>query len=252
MMSSPQAFGITDVGHRRRNNEDAFGVYPDIGLYLVADGVGGSAGGERASGLAVQAAAEMLRSMLAGTKPIFGRFSEQLTRDERMLGTALLAANSTVYAEGVIGDGPHGMCTTVVAALVRDTRLSIAHVGDSRIYLLRNAVLERLTDDHSLVEEQYRKGLISREEMATSDLRHIITRVLGADPDVEIELAHRNVQAGDRLLLCSDGLTNMLSDAEIGRILHRSATPDDACNQLVAAANESGGVDNITVVTVWW
>lgn len=245
------SYGLTDTGLRRSNNEDSFCLHDDLGLYVVADGVGGALGGEEASSLAVDVIAAMVRGMLNGDQPVFGRFPGDVTDAERLLGTAVMAANTSVYTAGLRNQGLSGMCTTVVAVLLMGGAVATAHVGDSRIYRLRKGVLQQLTTDHSLVQEQYQKGLITRDEMETSDMRHIITRVLGSHPDVDIALASQDIQAGDRLLLCSDGLTTMVPDAGIRQILSNASSPREACERLVGAANASGGMDNVTVVTVW-
>lgn len=251
MNCSRRSFGLTDTGHHRAHNEDSFGLQDDPGLYIVADGVGGSSGGERASSMAVEVIEDRVGAILSGSQPVFGRFPSSLTDAERVLGTACSIANAAIYQEGLRSRVFHGMCTTVVALLFQGEQVAVAHAGDSRIYRLRDGVLEQITIDHSLVQEQYRKGMISLHEMATSDLRHIVTRVLGAEADVEIALASHRVRAGDRYLLCSDGLTTMVDDGDIRSALLDTETPRSACERLVAAANAAGGKDNITVVAVW-
>lgn len=251
MDTSLRSYGLTDTGLRRADNEDSFCLHDDIGLYVVADGVGGAQAGEEASFLAVDVIATMVRGMLNGDQPVFGRFPGDITDAERLLGTAVMAANTAIYTAGLKNRALSGMCTTVVAVLIMGGAVATAHVGDSRIYRLRNGMLQQLTTDHSVVQEQYQKGLITREEMETSDMRHIITRVLGGNPDVDIALSSQDIEDGDRILLCSDGLNTMLPDAGIRQILSRASSPREACEQLVGAANAAGGMDNITVVTVW-
>lgn len=245
------SFGLTDTGRRRSHNEDFLGVYDDSGLYLVADGVGGSSGGERASLLAVEIIADRVIGMLSGSQPVFARFPDTMPYAERVLGSACYTANTVIYQTGIRSPALQGMCTTIVAMLLQDEHIAVAHAGDSRMYRLRDGVLEQMTIDHSLVQEQYQKGLISCEEMAASDLRHIVMRVLGAQSDVEISLASYDILVGDRYLLCSDGLTTMVSDGDIKVKLLGAETPRKACEKLVSAANAAGGADNISVVSVW-
>lgn len=245
------SFGATDTGKLRSHNEDSFALHDDLGLYLVADGVGGSAGGEQASALAVEVISDVVRDMVSGCQPLPVNDPGGMTASECLLAGALQTANTVIHEVGQKKPGLHGMCTTVVAMLLEDDRVILAHVGDSRIYRMRNDMLLQLTADHSLVQEQYEKGLISRDEMATSDQRHIVTRVLGALPDVAITLATHDVRAEDRYLLCSDGLTTMVGDTEILSILLNAESPKSACEQLISAANNAGGHDNITVVIAW-
>jgi protein phosphatase len=222
---------LTDTGRRRRRNEDAHVVRPP--LFAVADGMGGAQAGELASKIAADA-------MSAWTDG---------TGEERV--TALIQeANRRVYERSSEDAAASGMGTTMTAALVADDgRVAIGHVGDSRAYLLREAQLDQLTEDHSLVAELVRTGKLSVEEAETHPQRSMITRALGTDPDVDVDTFSIQARPGDLFLLCSDGLTTMVADAEILRTIedHRSDL-DAAAKSLVKKANKGGGEDNITVL----
>ena len=227
------AFGArTDVGRGRSANEDAFVADADSGLYAVADGMGGHRAGEVASATAV----ETLRS-------VFG--------SRRRIGEAVEAANAAVFAQA--GENPEmrGMGTTVTAVALTEGRYAIiGHVGDSRAYLLRDGALSQVTEDHSLVEQLVREGQLSPEEAANHPQRAIITRALGIEPDVEVDIYEVDLRPGDRLLLCSDGLTNMVRDQQLEAMLREQSDPQQAAEMMVDAANAAGGDDNITVVIV--
>ncbi|HZO36856.1 MAG TPA: Stp1/IreP family PP2C-type Ser/Thr phosphatase [Solirubrobacteraceae bacterium] len=222
----------TDTGRQRRANEDAH--FARAPLFAIADGMGGAQAGEVASGIAIEVLA-------AGISP--GPDSA-----EELLVARIREANGRIH-ELSISDRDHaGMGTTATAAYVGPDEVSIVHVGDSRAYLLRDGVLQRLTQDHSLVEEFVRQGKLTPEEAEEHPQRSIITRALGAEPDVEVDRVNIGGRAGDVFLLCSDGLTSMISETLIAELITASATLDDAARVLVDAANEAGGRDNITVV----
>ncbi len=234
----------TSVGRVRPINEDAFLAQPDQGLFVVCDGLGGAAAGEVASRLAVDTIGASLDGGSNGGASTFsGR--------TRSLGNAIRKANRAII-DHVRGDQTHaGMGTTVVGAWVDDGLVSIGHVGDSRAYLSHAAGFESLTSDHSLVEAQVQAGLIDREQSRQSDHQNILLRALGRDADVDIELSEVSVTTGDRLLLCTDGLTRMLTDQQLAAALDRfRGRPQAACDHLIDAANNNGGPDNITVVIV--
>ncbi len=227
--------GATDVGQVRNVNQDSMLLGPD--LFVVADGMGGHQGGEVASSLAIDSVA--------------GRSIGPTISD---LITAVQDANETVYARGTQDPSLSGMGTTFVAlALVEEADeqlLAVVNVGDSRAYRLSGGVLEQITDDHSLVAELVREGRISEQEAAVHPQRNIVTRALGIDPTIPVDdfeiLPHR----GDRYLLCSDGLTNEVSERDIAVVLRTIDDPDEAARELVRRANEHGGRDNITIVIV--
>jgi protein phosphatase len=226
----------TDVGRVRQNNEDDLLVAEP--LFAVADGMGGHAAGEVASGIAVHVLAE--------------RFGADHSADG--LAEAVRAANRAVWERAQAEAGHRGMGTTLTAiALVHDGAddvLAVANVGDSRAYRLHGGRLERLTDDHSVVGELMRAGRISDEEAQVHPQRHVLTRVLGVDPDVEVDCFRVVPHRGDRFLLASDGLCNEVDDATIAATLGRVDDPDEAAHTLVDLAKSAGGADNITVVVV--
>ena len=222
----------TDIGCVREQNEDSLIVQPP--LYVVADGMGGHAAGEVASEIAVRTIAE-----LAPEEP-----------DAEALGRAVEQANRDIINAALLGEGREGMGTTCTAALLQGTRLVIAQVGDSRAYLLHNGALTQLTRDHSLMANMIEAGQLTPEEARTHPNRSVITRALGNDPNMTPDLYEINVEAGDRLLLCSDGLSSMLEDAEIQAVMNRIADPQRCASTLVSGALVAGGLDNVTVIVV--
>jgi serine/threonine protein phosphatase PrpC len=230
-MRTPAA-GLTDTGLTRGGNEDALLVEPP--LYAVADGMGGHRAGEIASRVALE---ELLASAPARL-------------DGKALGRAVRAANRAVIAAAAKSRTRTGMGTTLTAAMVDGIRIAIAHVGDSRAYLLRGGRLECLTDDHSMVGDLIREGTLTEEEARFHPQRSVITRALGSDPNMLADVFEVEGAPGDRLLLTTDGLTGMLADEYIAEILSAEKDPDRAVRTLVDAANRAGGYDNITVVVV--
>lgn len=232
--------GITDVGRVRRSNEDSLGIFPELQLYIVADGMGGHAAGEVASKMAVDAIKEFL------TSPEITQQSQ-----ESQLARAISHANQKIYEAGEQDPALNGMGTTVVAVLAQPTETIIAFVGDSRVYLQQNNKIEQLTQDHSLVNEYVRKGLLTVEAAERHPLKHVISRALGTNAAVQVETIHRTPAPGDILLLCSDGLSNKLNLQEMNAILTETAgNLEKAGNLLVQKANDKGGEDNITAVLV--
>ncbi|MBZ5640503.1 MAG: Stp1/IreP family PP2C-type Ser/Thr phosphatase [Acidobacteriia bacterium] len=241
----PAAHGLTDVGRRRDKNEDAYLVEPSMGLYAVADGMGGHAAGEIASRLAMDALSDSMRR--GGWNPD----SDDTDEATRRLESAVLEANRRICDSIQFHDEQRGMGTTLVALLTAGGRAVLAHVGDSRAYLLRGGALVRLTSDHSWVNEQVKLGLLSDDDAQRHPMRNIVTRALGSRPDVAMDRGVEDMHTGDVFLLCSDGLNTMLSDDEIRDLMDRHrGQPESACQALVAAANQRGGEDNVTVVVV--
>ncbi|MGH7233244.1 MAG: Stp1/IreP family PP2C-type Ser/Thr phosphatase [Nitrospiraceae bacterium] len=241
--------GITDCGRVRRSNQDAFAVLNDHAIWIVADGMGGRAGGDVASRLAV----DTLVSALAHDRT--GGVVRDLSGDGlgTALGRAVRSSNQAIRDEALKRPALLGMGTTVViAAISQETsEMTLAHVGDSRAYLLRGSDLTRLTRDHSFVEDALSQGQLTVEEALEHPLRHVLTRALGPETDVDPDLMVHPLQRDDVLLLCTDGLTKMLSDAHIMSLLARTReSPDRACAALVEEANRRGGDDNISVILV--
>ena len=228
---SPVKFGSrTDVGNVREQNEDSLVVQPP--LFVVADGMGGHAAGEIASEIAVKTISELAPAHA----------------DAEALGAAVLQANRDIINAAIAGEGREGMGTTVTAAILERNRLVIAQVGDSRAYLLHEGQLSQLTRDHSLMANMIEAGQITPEEARYHPNRSVITRALGNDPDTIPDLYEINVEDGDRLLLCSDGLYSMLEDDEIAAVMRRIDDPQRCASVLVNGAIAAGGHDNVTVV----
>jgi PPM family protein phosphatase len=223
--------GRTDVGRQRTANEDSLVVRPP--LFAVADGMGGAKAGEVASAVAVEAVEDARES----TEPA-----------EAQLAGIVRDANRRIYDLAVADESRRGMGTTLTLAKVHGGEVSLAHVGDSRAYRLRDGELEQLTRDHSLVAELERSGQITAEAAEHHPQRSIITRALGPEPDVEVDTYTLAGREGDVFLICSDGLTSMISDEEVTAILRSAGSLDEAAGTLVRAANQSGGKDNITVI----
>ncbi|MCL6649425.1 MAG: Stp1/IreP family PP2C-type Ser/Thr phosphatase [Chloroflexi bacterium] len=234
----------TDVGRVRSQNEDSFGYRipddPDLtarkgALLLVCDGMGGHAAGEVASQLAVETILEHYYQHASDEPPV-------------ALRDAFALANARIFAQANARPEHRGMGTTCVAAVLRGDQLTIAHVGDSRAYLLRGETLTRLTRDHSLVEEWVARGVLSADQAEQHPMANVITRALGHLPQVQLELQQQHLQPGDQLLLCSDGLSGRLAEATIRETLLRTPDLDTAVATLIHLANEAGGTDNISVI----
>jgi serine/threonine protein phosphatase PrpC len=222
---------VTDPGRTRRHNEDAYVIEPP--LFAIADGMGGAQAGEVASRLATAALKE------AGANG----------GGEQRISDLIQEANRRVYDRSSSDPNTSGMGTTITVALVENDQVAFGHVGDSRAYLIRDAQMEQLTEDHSLVNELLKTGKLSREEAETHPQRSVITRALGTDPDVDVDTFSVRAEIGDLFLLCSDGLTDMVSEESILDVVERNRDDIDAALRgLVKAANRGGGQDNITVV----
>jgi serine/threonine protein phosphatase PrpC len=242
----------SDVGRKRKGNEDSLVLNEAQQLYVVADGMGGHAAGEVASRVAVEAIEEFV-ALTDGNEEITWPFGldETISYDGNRLKTAIRHANRKVLEATRERSELEGMATTVAAALVDGDIANIAHVGDSRIYLWTGGELRLLTSDHSWINEQVQSGVISPEQARSHPLRNVVTRALGGRSELVVDVQSRRMATGEVLLLCSDGLTTMVPDPEIARIL-ADAGGDiaGAAEALVDAANEHGGEDNITVLLV--
>jgi len=241
---------LSDVGRKRKGNEDAHFMSEEQRLYVVADGMGGHAAGEVASRVAVDAIAEFVE-LTGGNQEITWPFGldDSISYEGNRLKTAVRHANSRVLEATRESAEYEGMATTVAAVLVDGDTANLAHVGDSRIYLFHDGKIEQLTRDHSWVNEQIETGAISPEQARSHPLRNVVTRALGGRADLVVDIQSRRMAAGDMLLLCSDGLTTMVTDADIARILGESqGDVAKGAADLVNEANQRGGEDNITVV----
>ncbi len=229
------SFGKTNVGMKRTHNEDAFYRNDERGLYIVADGMGGHRAGEVASKMAV----DSIESHLQGQKHM----------DDRSLVDAIYVANNNIFKSAAANSRYTGMGTTVVSVLMTDALVSLCHVGDSRAYLLREGRLIQLTEDHTYVNEQFKNGLITEQQMETHAMKNVLTRSLGFSEKLEIASQKLDLHPLDRYILCSDGLTHMVRDEVIAEI---ASIPDavHAVSTLIDVANTNGGDDNITVLVI--
>jgi PPM family protein phosphatase len=241
----------TDTGRVRENNEDSYRVAPEINLFVLSDGMGGQASGEVASRLAAETIIAHCRESTENSSlALFGTPADGVSDTSNRLASAIRLANRVVNEEADKDESRHGMGATVVAVWFSDGRMSLGHVGDSRIYRLRSGELEQLTQDHSFVAEQVRRGLITEQEASESKMQSVLLRALGIEPEVEVALDEQLVMDGDVVLLCSDGLTRELSDAQITGVLGETKDAKQAADRLVDLANEAGGGDNITAIVI--
>jgi len=239
-------YGISDVGLSREHNEDSISWDIELGLIMLADGMGGHNAGEIASELAVTAIRDALLDVL--TPDIM---ETKLIKCDEALREAVIYANEEIHEQANRRIECAGMGTTVVITLFHDDKVTYAHVGDSRIYRLRNGEFKQLTQDHSLVQEMIDNGYLSQEEAMISSSRNLITRALGIAPDVEVDVCTEDLGDDDVYLLCSDGLSDLLNEQDMARILiDRRDSLGAAAQQLVDLANERGGTDNISVILV--
>lgn len=243
----------TDIGLIRHNNEDNYYIDVPSGLLVVADGMGGHASGEVASRMATDVIRDYFNNLHEGRAPIVGEYREDYSEVTNRIGSAIRLANMAVFQASQSDPKLQGMGTTIVAVMVDGNRMSIAHVGDSRVYLVRAGGIEQLTDDHSIVYEQVKRELITKEEAQKSDMKNILTRAVGIAADVEVDFNELTLAQGDILILCSDGLSTMVSDDRILSVVISTENPAEACEKLVDMAKKNGGNDNITVVAgyIW-
>ncbi len=240
--------GATDPGKKRANNEDAYITLDAVGLCAVADGVGGSEGGEVASRVAIETLAAAVSDELSGKdRTLPNGLSAEGDTEIAVLRRAVERANRTIREERLRHPELADMGTTLTALLFRKGRAVLVHVGDSRAYLLRSGELRQLSVDHTLVSEYVRAGLLTPAEARISPHRHVITRALGSKDEAASDMLAQTIRQGDIFLLCTDGLTDMVPDPEIADILAANP-PGKAVQGLIAAANRGGGVDNITAV----
>jgi len=245
-----QAWAASDVGRKRKHNEDSFLVDPSLGLYVVADGMGGHAAGNVASARCV----ELVRESLLGARGRMDALAHESTPQAReaaqiVMERAIEHASSEIYRMARSEPTMRGMGTTCVAMLVSGRKIVLGHVGDSRAYLLRNGRAHQLTEDHSLIQEQLKRGIITRAEAERSEVRNVITRAVGIQASVQVDTLVADMLPGDLFMLCSDGLHGYLREDELAGVLSHGQRPD-LPRSLVALANERGGKDNITALVV--
>jgi serine/threonine protein phosphatase PrpC len=243
--------GVTNAGRVRANNEDNYKMVDALNLYVLSDGMGGEAHGEVASAMAVETVVKHCIDI--ETNPaakIIGAVQPSWGARTKRLSTAVHLANSNIFKSAEKNPDQHGMGATLTAVWIDGAKLSIAHVGDSRAYLLRGGTLLQLTRDHSLVAEQVRRGILTAAEAEESDMQSVLLRALGAQAEIEVDAEEHTLFPRDVLLLCSDGLTRVVTEPEIAGTLQSETDPAQAAEKLVAMANERGGPDNITVLVV--
>lgn len=243
--------GVSDVGRVRVNNEDSYRILEPLNLFVLSDGMGGEAHGEIASALAVETIVKYCMDAKSDSGVTLCRQQQaNWSEKTRRLESAVHLANQKIFESAEEYPEQHGMGATITAAWIDGPRLSIAHVGDSRAYLLRSGALQQLTNDHSLVAEQVRRGILTPVEAEQSEMQSVLLRALGAQPEIEVEADEHVLFARDVLLLCSDGLTRMVTEPEIAGTLQAETDPAKAAQKLVNLANERGGPDNVSVIVV--
>jgi len=230
---------ISDIGLLRKNNEDHYLVMDEYGLFAVCDGMGGHKGGDVASKMAVDCLHEYILNLAA----------DSLTQNPiSVLNAAIQKANHLIWLQAQGNSELHEMGTTITAAAIKKKQLAVANVGDSSQYVFRNGSLKKITRDHTLAEKMVADGLLKNEDKKNSGYNHILTRALGAQEDVLIDNFEHRLYAGDLVLLCSDGLTDMLENNEIESILNQNDNLENSINTLLEAALKKGGYDNITII----
>lgn len=234
----------TDIGMKRTQNQDSGGAYPDMGLFVVADGMGGHKGGETASAMVIE-----------NVPPSVRRAQENPNWDPKsVLREAIVAASNSIYERAMKQPELEGMGTTAVAMLFKSGTLTVGHVGDSRCYFFRPGCVWQVTRDHSLVQEKLKAGLITREELKTDQMKNILTRSVGFERNTNVELYEVAVREGDVFLLCSDGLSGLIDDSKMLEIVQKDffegGNPEKTVADLILAANGNGGDDNITTILV--
>jgi PPM family protein phosphatase len=246
-----QSASLTDPGRVRDHNEDCIESRPDIGLFVLADGMGGYNAGEVASGMATSLISDGLQETW-GPRGLAGRGREETKAlSEQLIKDQVARANSAIFTTSQNNPECAGMGTTLVVTLFFDNFMTVAHIGDSRLYRLRGESMEQVTRDHSLLQEQLDSGLITPEEAKLSQNKNLVTRALGIDPSVEPEVHVYETQPDDTYLLCSDGLSDMVEDEEIRlTLITLKSNPNLTVQQLVQAANDNGGRDNISAMLI--
>lgn len=241
----------TDVGRVRENNEDSFALAPELNLFVLSDGMGGLASGEAASRMTTETVLARCRETADPSVTLIGEPITGVSNVSNRLASAIRWANREVYQAARQSATRQGMGATVVALWFTDEgRVSVAHVGDSRAYRLRGGDFTQLTDDHSFVAEQVRRGMMTKREAGESTMQNVLMRALGIEPEVQVDVNEELLMEADTLLLCSDGLFRELSDAQIVSVLEDAEDPPGAADTLVDLANQAGGGDNVTAIVV--
>ncbi len=242
--------GLTDVGRKRTHNEDSYLIDDEIQLYVVADGMGGHAGGGTASKIAVETVDKEVRAAWEAKDSAFrGAAPLQDSPLPEVLRAAVEKACLAIFSAAQDDPRLQGMGTTVISLLVKDDHALFAHVGDSRAYLVRGDLIQQISEDHSLVNEQIKAGMITPEEARHSRYKNIITRSVGFEEEVQVDVMGLVTEPGDTFLLCSDGLANLVEDHEIRELIHKHPL-EELPRRFVDLANDRGGDDNITVIVV--
>src|SRR6202789_3098067 len=246
-----EAGARSDTGRVRENNEDSFRFAPELNLFVLSDGLGGLEAGERASRPATETVlAACVDPQADAALRVFGKQIEGVSHVCNRLASAIRLANQEIFHAAQDLGGKGGMGATIVAVRFLEDRACIAHVGDSRAYLFRDEQLNQLTEDHSFVAEQVRRGNITLEQAGRSRMQNVLTRALGVEQNVDVEVTEELLREGDTYLLCSDGLFRELSEPQIAGILQEAASAQQAAESLVEQANRAGGGDNITAIVL--
>ena len=244
-----QIVGFTDTGKVRRNNEDYIGYDSELGLSVLADGMGGHLGGEIASSLSVNTIIESLQQNLPAINNAQADSNAGVTQESICVQDAIEQANDLIYRKSRSDPALRGMGTTIVVLLLFDNRLSLAHIGDSRCYRLRDNQFDQITKDHSLIQELIDRGFYTPDEARKSLNRNLVTKALGIDPSITPDVQEELVMKNDIYLLCSDGLSDLVEDEDISLTISQfSDNLEEAAKQLITKANQNGGKDNISVI----
>lgn len=248
------AAGITDVGLKREGNEDSFSMEDNLGLYVVADGMGGHLAGEVASQVAVEMINKSFRNWIEKNilqDELFGPADDTLSLHGNYILSSIKLANRVVYELAMNYEQYHGMGTTVAAIHVSPSRVIAANVGDSRIYLVRDGSIEQLSKDHTIVSEQIDMGVMTAEEAEGSPLKHILTRNLGSSEEVDPDVYEVVPSDNDRFVLCSDGLTDLVNDYEVLEMTQEAEDPEELCRKFVEKVLKRGAHDNTTIISIF-
>ncbi len=245
--------GQTDVGRKRNHNEDNFAILAEYGLYVVADGMGGHASGEIASKMAVDTLQEFFAATADDPERTWPyKMDRNKNYEENRLVTGIKLCNLRIYEQAQRNAKQRGMGTTLVALFAVEDGIYVAHVGDSRVYRIREGAIEQLTEDHSLLNDYKKMKRLTEEEIANFPHKNVIVRALGMKDTVKVDTRFEAPRAGDTVVLCSDGLSGPVTDPDILKIVLDSPDLPTASNRLIEAANENGGPDNVTCVLARW